>query len=104
MLLSFSLKPWSKTHGLNVRKTSCDSHTHCVYFNSCQIVDGITYVMKHGHHLGAYSEGLKNIWGPGVHSSPLYSLYCTLKMFTFDPKPLMNPMHSLLEETTHWCP
>jgi hypothetical protein len=47
--------------------------------------------MEHVHHLRACYELLKKNWGSLVHSSPSYLTYCTLKMFTFEPKPLMNP-------------
>ena len=100
MPTSFPPTPWVKNRGLNVWKTSCDSSTHFVYFNSWQLVDGLTSVMKHGHHSWAYSESLTKFWGSSVYSSPPYSTYCTLKIHTLDPKPLLHP----IEDQETWSP
>ena len=85
---SFPPKPQVKTHGLNIWKTLCNSSTNFVYFNSWQLVDGLT---KHGHHSWAYSESVTKFWGSSVYSSPPYSTYCTLKICTLDPKPVLHP-------------
>ena len=92
MASSLPQTPQVKTHRLKVWKTSCNSGTHFVYFNSWQLVDGLTSVMNHGHHSWAYPEGLTKFWGSSVYSSPPYSLYCTLKTLTFDLKPLLHPI------------
>jgi hypothetical protein len=56
--------------------------------------------MKHVHHLRACYEVLKKYWVSLVHSSPSYVTYCTLKIVTFDPKPLMNPKG--VYSKVHW--
>ena len=88
---SFPPKPRLKTRGLNVWKTSCDSNTHFAYFNSCRFVHKETSVMKHVHSSRSHSGGRTKFQGLLVHSSPPYSPYCDLKMFTFEAKPLLNP-------------
>jgi len=57
--------------------------------------------MKHVHHSGAHYEGLKKNWGSSVHSSPQYSTYYTLKMFTFDAIPLKNPSGNKINQCPH---
>jgi hypothetical protein len=74
-----------------------------VYFNSWQLVDGLTSVMKHGHHSWAYSESLTKIWGSSVYSSPPYSTYCTLKIHMLDPKPLLHPRQEAWQQNTQGC-
>jgi hypothetical protein len=88
---SFPPKPRWKTRGFNVWKTSCNSHTHFAYFNSCQFVDKESSDVKHAHSSRCHSGGLTKFWGLSVHSFPSYSPYCVLKMFTFEAKPLLNP-------------
>ena len=83
----FPPTPWVKTHRLNVWKISCKF----VYFNSWQIVDRLTFVVKYGHHSWAYPEGQTKFWSSSVYSSPPYSIYCTLKIHMFDLKPLLHP-------------
>ena len=74
----FPTNTTGKTCGLNISRTSCDSSTHFVYFNSWQKVDRETSVVKFGHYSRAYLEGLTKSWGFGG-SSALYSPFCTWK-------------------------
>jgi len=79
----FPPTPRVKTHRLNVWKTSCKF----VYFNSWQIVDGLIFVVKYGHHSWAYPEGQTKFWSSSVYISPPYSIYCTWKSIRLTSNP-----------------